>query len=76
MTGAEVLAYCFMTNHFHILVYVPPRELSDGPKRPAELRAALGFGGGHTPQSVRQLTFSGPRSAKVGMICRVLGYGG
>ena len=29
--GVEVLAYCFMTNHFHILVYVPPpRELSDG----------------------------------------------
>ena len=26
----EVLAYCFMSNHFHILVYVPdPRELSD-----------------------------------------------
>ena len=26
----EVLAYCFMSSHFHILVYVPdPRELSD-----------------------------------------------
>ena len=26
----EVLAYCFMSNHFHILIYVPdPRELSD-----------------------------------------------
>ena len=26
----EVLAYCFMSNHFHILVYVPtPRKLSD-----------------------------------------------
>ena len=26
----EALAYCFMSNHFHILVYVPdPRELSD-----------------------------------------------
>ena len=26
----EVLAYCCMSNHFHILVYVPdPRELSD-----------------------------------------------
>ena len=26
----EVLAYCFMSNHFHILVYVPdPRDLSD-----------------------------------------------
>ena len=26
----EVLAYCFMSNHFHILVYVSdPRELSD-----------------------------------------------
>ena len=26
----EVLAYCFMSNHFHILAYVPaPRELSD-----------------------------------------------
>ena len=25
-----MLAYCFMSNHFHILVYVPdPRELSD-----------------------------------------------
>ena len=23
-SGVEVLAYCFMTNHFHILVYVPP----------------------------------------------------
>ena len=43
-SGVEVLAYCFMTNHFHILVYVPPpRELSDGPKCPAELRAALGI---------------------------------
>ena len=40
----EVLAYCFMSNHFHILVYVPdPRELADGPRRPAELRAALGI---------------------------------
>ena len=30
-SGVEVLAYCFMTNHFHILVYIPPpRELSDG----------------------------------------------
>lgn len=28
--GVEVLAYCFMSNHFHLLVYVPnPRELSD-----------------------------------------------
>lgn len=26
----EVLAYCFMSNHFHILVYVPdPYDLSD-----------------------------------------------
>src|SRR5574344_1465986 len=26
----EVLAYCFMSNHFHILIYVPdPRELLD-----------------------------------------------
>ena len=26
----EVLAYCFMSNHFHIFVYVPdPRELLD-----------------------------------------------
>ena len=33
----EVLAYCFMSNHFHILVYVPdPRELSD-----AELLARI-----------------------------------
>ena len=40
----EVLAYCFMSNHFHILIYVPdPRELADGPRRPAELRAALGI---------------------------------
>ena len=40
----EVLAYCFMSNLFHILVYVPdPRELADGPRRPAELRAALGI---------------------------------
>ena len=29
-SGVEVLAYCFMSNHFHLLVYVPhPRELSD-----------------------------------------------
>lgn len=29
-SSVEVLAYCFMSNHFHILVYVPdPRELSD-----------------------------------------------
>ena len=34
--GVEVLAFCFMTNHFL-------RQLSDGPKRPAELRAALGI---------------------------------
>ena len=40
----EVLAYCFMSNHFHMLVYVPdPRELEDGPRHPAELRAALGI---------------------------------
>ena len=42
--GIEVLAYCFMSNHFHLLVYVPdPRELASGPRRPAELRAALGI---------------------------------
>ena len=36
-SGIEVLAYCFMSNHFHILVYVPdPRELSD-----AELLARI-----------------------------------
>ena len=30
LSCVEVLAYCFMSNHFHILVYVPdPRELSD-----------------------------------------------
>ena len=35
-SGVEVLAYCFMTNHFHSLVYVPPpRELSDGPRKEA-----------------------------------------
>ena len=51
----EVLAYCFMSNHFHILVYVPdPRELSDDELLAriralysgtalAELRAALGI---------------------------------
>ena len=49
----EVLAYCFMSNHFHILVYVPdPRELSDDEllariralySGTAELRAALGI---------------------------------
>ncbi len=51
----EVLAYCFMSNHFHILVYVPdPRELSDDEllariralysgTAPAKLRAALGI---------------------------------
>lgn len=28
--GAEVLAYCLMSNHFHLLVYVPnPRELHE-----------------------------------------------
>ena len=33
-----------MSNHFHLLVYVPdPRELEDGPRHPAELRAALGI---------------------------------
>ena len=43
-SGIEVLAYCFMSNHFHLLVYVPdPRELEDGPRHPAELRAALGI---------------------------------
>ena len=51
----EVLAYCFMSNHFHILVYVPdPRELSDDELLAriralysgtalAKLRAALGL---------------------------------
>ncbi len=51
----EVLAYCFMSNHFHILVYVPdPRELSDDELLAriralysgtalAKLRAALGI---------------------------------
>ena len=51
----EVLAYCFMSNHFHILIYVPaPRELSDDELLAriralysgtalAELRAALGI---------------------------------
>ena len=29
-SGVEVLAYCIMSNHFHVLVYVPdPRKLSD-----------------------------------------------
>ncbi len=29
-SGVEVLAYCFLDNHFHILVYIPePSELSD-----------------------------------------------
>ena len=29
-SGVEVLAYCLMSNHFHILVYLPePRELTD-----------------------------------------------
>ena len=56
-SGVEVLTYCFMSNHFHILVHVPDllgtgrdkvaydllKQLSDGPKRPAELRAALGI---------------------------------
>lgn len=29
-SGIDVLAYCFMSNHFHILIYVPePSELSD-----------------------------------------------
>lgn len=29
-SGVDVLAYCFMSNHFHILVYVPKQaELSD-----------------------------------------------
>ncbi len=29
-SGVEVLAYCFLSNHFHLLVYVPePCELSD-----------------------------------------------
>ena len=56
-SGVEVLAYCIMSNHFHVLVYVPDllekgsgkvaydllKQLSGGPKRPAELRAALGI---------------------------------
>ena len=56
-SGVEVLTYCIMSNHFHILVCVPHllekgsdkvaydllKQLSDGPKRPAELRAALGI---------------------------------
>ena len=55
--GVVVLAHCFMRNHFHVLVYVPDllgtgrdkvaydllKQLSGGPKRPAELRAALGI---------------------------------
>lgn len=55
-SGVDVLSYCFMSNHFHLLIYVPePSELSDsdlldrikilvdGARRPAELRAALGI---------------------------------
>ena len=56
-SGVEVLAYCIMSNHFHVLVYVPDplekgsdkvaydllKQLADGPKRSAELRAALGI---------------------------------
>ena len=56
-SGVEVLTYCIMSNHFHILVCVPRslengsdkvaydllKQLADGLKRPAELRAALGI---------------------------------
>ena len=34
-SGIEVLAYCFMSNHFHLLVHLS--------EAPAELRAALGI---------------------------------
>lgn len=28
--GVKVLAYCVMSNHFHILLEIPPRSVSEG----------------------------------------------
>ena len=52
-SGVDLLAYCVMTNHVHILVFVSEpksvpalrREWKDrnGPMRPVELRDALGI---------------------------------
>ena len=49
----EVLAYCFMSNHFHILVYVPdPRELSDD-ELLARIRALYSEASGRTARGSR-----------------------
>lgn len=41
--GVEVLTYCILSNHFHLLVRVPPRDQTDGLSQAELLRRVEGY---------------------------------